>query len=115
MQSPVINLDVRAGTILRVTYCWQIQVGRPDGRRQSSDVPFDVAQGNRHISLREQTILDASTSGRNDSFMLYRIIIEQDEDGEFVAECPTLPGCTSQGHIRGEAVANIKDAIAGYL
>jgi predicted RNase H-like HicB family nuclease len=47
--------------------------------------------------------------------MLYRIIIEQDEDGEFVAECPTLPGCISQGHTRSEAVANIKDAIAGYL
>lgn len=47
--------------------------------------------------------------------MLYRIVIEQDEDGQFVAECPTLPGCISQGHNRDEAVANIKDAIAGYL
>ena len=47
--------------------------------------------------------------------MLYRIVIEQDEDGEFVAECPTLPGCISQGHTREEAVANIKDAITGYL
>jgi predicted RNase H-like HicB family nuclease len=47
--------------------------------------------------------------------MLYRIVIEQDEDGEFVAECPSLPGCISQGHTRDEAVANIKDAIAGYL
>jgi len=47
--------------------------------------------------------------------MLYRIIIEPDEDGEFVAECPSLPGCISQGHTREEAVTNIKDAIAGYL
>ena len=47
--------------------------------------------------------------------MLYRIVIEEDEDGEFVAECPSLPGCISQGHSRDEAVANIKDAIAGYL
>ena len=45
----------------------------------------------------------------------YRIIIEQDEDGAFVAECPVLPGCVSQGSTRDEAVANIKDAIAGYL
>ena len=45
----------------------------------------------------------------------YRIIIEQDEDGVFVAECPVLPGCVSQGSTRDEAVANIKDAIAGYL
>ncbi len=47
--------------------------------------------------------------------MLYRIVIEQDEDGQFVAECPALPGCISQGQSRDEAVANIKDAMAGYL
>ena len=47
--------------------------------------------------------------------MLYRIVIEQDEDGQFVAECPSLPGCISQGKSRDEAIANIKDAIAGYL
>jgi len=47
--------------------------------------------------------------------MLYRIVIEPDEDGVFVAECPTLPGCISQGRTRDEAIANIKDAIQGYL
>lgn len=47
--------------------------------------------------------------------MNYRIFIEQDEDGIFVADCPSLPGCISQGKTRGEAVENIKDAIAGYL
>ncbi len=47
--------------------------------------------------------------------MKYRIVIEQDEDGVFVAECPSLPGCISQGKTRSEALANIKDAIAGYL
>jgi predicted RNase H-like HicB family nuclease len=46
---------------------------------------------------------------------LCRVLIEQDEDGVFVAECPTLPGCVSQGATRDEAVTNIKDAIAGYL
>jgi predicted RNase H-like HicB family nuclease len=46
---------------------------------------------------------------------LYRVLIEQDEDGVFVAECPTLPGCVSQGLTRDEAVHNIKDAIAGYI
>jgi predicted RNase H-like HicB family nuclease len=45
----------------------------------------------------------------------FRIIIEPDEDGMFVAECPSLPGCISQGATRAEAVNNIKDAIAGYL
>lgn len=47
--------------------------------------------------------------------MKYRIIIEQDEDGMFVAECPNLPGCISQGKTRIEAIENIKDAIKGYL
>ena len=44
-----------------------------------------------------------------------RVSIEQDDDGVFVAECPSLPGCVSQGRTRDEAIANIKDAIAGYL
>ena len=43
------------------------------------------------------------------------MIIEPDEDGVFVAECPSLPGCISQGKTRDEALANIKDALAGYL
>ncbi len=47
--------------------------------------------------------------------MKYRILIEQDEDGIFVAECPSLPGCISQGTTRGEALENIQDAIKGYL
>ena len=47
--------------------------------------------------------------------MQYRILIEQDEEGIFVAECPTLPGCISQGKTRTEALENIKDAIKGYL
>jgi antitoxin HicB len=47
--------------------------------------------------------------------MHYRVVIEPDEDGVFVAECPALPGCVSQGRTRQEAVANIKDAIEGYL
>jgi antitoxin HicB len=47
--------------------------------------------------------------------MKFRVVIEPDEDGVFVAECPNLPGCISQGKTREEAVQNIKDAIAGYL
>ena len=47
--------------------------------------------------------------------MRYRILIEQDEDGVFVGECPSLPGCISQGKTRKETLANIQDAIKGYL
>ncbi|HXI85106.1 MAG TPA: type II toxin-antitoxin system HicB family antitoxin [Verrucomicrobiae bacterium] len=47
--------------------------------------------------------------------MRFRVIIEPDEDGVFVAECPALPGCVSEGKTREEAMANIRDAIQGYL
>ena len=47
--------------------------------------------------------------------MKYRVLIEQDEDGMYVAEVPILPGCISQGRTREEAVENIKEAIAAYL
>lgn len=47
--------------------------------------------------------------------MRFRILVKQDEDGIYVAEVPELPGCISQGKTREEAVANIKDAIGGYL
>jgi predicted RNase H-like HicB family nuclease len=47
--------------------------------------------------------------------MEYRVVVEPDEDGVFAAECPTLPGCISQGKTRAEALANIKDAMTGYL
>jgi len=47
--------------------------------------------------------------------MKFRVLIEPDEDGVFVAECPVLPGCISQGRTRAEAISNIQDAIQGYL
>jgi antitoxin HicB len=47
--------------------------------------------------------------------MKYRVLIEQDEDGVFAVECPSLPGCISQGKTREEALENIQDAIKGYL
>jgi len=47
--------------------------------------------------------------------MRFRILIEQDEDGVFIATCPSLPGCLSQGKTQAEARENIVDAIAGYL
>ena len=43
------------------------------------------------------------------------VIIYPGEDGYWVAECPSLPGCISQGKTREEAVANIKEAIEGYV
>jgi len=47
--------------------------------------------------------------------MKYRVIIEQDEDGIFIAEVPSLPGCISQGETRTEALKNIQEAIEVYI
>jgi predicted RNase H-like HicB family nuclease len=47
--------------------------------------------------------------------MRFTITIEQDEDGIFVAECPAIPGCISQGKTEKEALENIKDAIKQCL
>ena len=47
--------------------------------------------------------------------MKYRVIIERDEDGAYIAKCATLPGCISQGKTRNEALKNLKDAAKGYL
>lgn len=47
--------------------------------------------------------------------MKFVITLEQDEDSFFVASCPALPGCHSQGRTREEAIANITEAIRGYV
>lgn len=44
-----------------------------------------------------------------------QVIIYPGEDGYWVGECPSLPGCVSQGKTREEALANIKEAIQGYV
>jgi predicted RNase H-like HicB family nuclease len=43
--------------------------------------------------------------------MRFLVTIEQDEAGYYVAECPALPGCLSQGRSREEALGNIREAI----
>lgn len=47
--------------------------------------------------------------------MKFRVLIEQDEDGIYVAEVPALPGCLSDGPTREQALANVREAIALYL
>lgn len=44
-----------------------------------------------------------------------QVLIYPGEDGYWVAECPSLVGCVSQGATKQEAIANIKEAIAGYI
>ena len=44
-----------------------------------------------------------------------QVLIYPGEDGYWVAECPSLPGCISQGQTKEEAINNIKEAIQGYI
>ena len=44
-----------------------------------------------------------------------QVIVYPGEDGQWVAECPTLPGCISQGKTKEDAIGNIREAIEGYV
>ncbi|MHB9027116.1 MAG: type II toxin-antitoxin system HicB family antitoxin [Armatimonadota bacterium] len=44
--------------------------------------------------------------------MKFTVTLDRDEDGVWIAECPSIPGCVSQGKTRDEAIANVRDAIA---
>jgi predicted RNase H-like HicB family nuclease len=43
--------------------------------------------------------------------MKFNIVIDRDEDGYWISECPSIPGCASQGKTKDEAVTNIMEAI----
>jgi predicted RNase H-like HicB family nuclease len=47
--------------------------------------------------------------------MKFLVSIDRDEDGVWVAECPSIPGCISQGATKKEALANVAEAIGGCL
>ena len=44
--------------------------------------------------------------------MKLMVTIDRDEDGVWIVECPSIPGCVSQGDTKDEAIANIQEAIA---
>jgi predicted RNase H-like HicB family nuclease len=44
-----------------------------------------------------------------------QVVLYPGEDGYWVAECPSLPGCVTQGRTKDEALSNAKEAIQGYV
>ena len=58
---------------------------------------------------------DEQAFGDKERSPLRQVVIYPGEDGYWVAECPSLPGCISQGKSREEAVQNIREAILGYV
>jgi predicted RNase H-like HicB family nuclease len=47
--------------------------------------------------------------------MKLNVTLDRDEDGVWVVECPSIPGCVSQGQTREEALENIKDTMTACL
>ena len=43
------------------------------------------------------------------------VVLRRGEDGYWIAEVPSLPGCITQGKDRSEAIANIREAIEGWI
>ena len=43
------------------------------------------------------------------------VVLYRGEDGYWIVECPSLPGCVSQGKTKPEAIANIREAIEGWI
>ena len=44
-----------------------------------------------------------------------QVVLYPGEDQSWVAECPSLPGCISQGKTKDDAISNIREAIEGYI
>ncbi len=47
--------------------------------------------------------------------MKFTVTMDRDEDGVWVVECPSIPGCVSQGEAREAALENVNEAIAACL
>ncbi len=60
----------------------------------------------RHVAL-----LRAESGGPT----VRQVLLYRGEDGYWVAECPSLPGCLSQGQTKEEVLINIREAIEGYI
>ena len=78
---------------------------------RSTEQDTDSLQGRHALKVA----VSWASSQRRRSLMKFRIIVEPDEDGVFVATVPSLPGCVSQGTTRDEALRNVREAIEGYV
>jgi predicted RNase H-like HicB family nuclease len=58
---------------------------------------------------------DGIMEDKGDLLKMRQVLIYLGEDSYWVAECPSLPGCISQGKTKEEAIVNIKEAIQKYI
>jgi antitoxin HicB len=100
--SALVGLDPPVATIAGPT-------GRLTGRNRISAIAL-AARG-----TAVDPVLSSLETRSLEVQMKFRVLLQQDKDGGFVAEVPSLPGCISQGDTRTAALANIREAIEGYL
>ena len=72
-------------------------------------------EGSGSATIDDPTPLGGQLLFDEASRMTFTITLVQDEDGVFIAECPAIPGCVSQGTTPEEAETNIRDAIRQCL
>ena len=84
---------------------------------QRAIICLDAPIGSRGAMCPDGSLPEtpARRDSAKESTMRFRVLIETDEDGVFIATCPSLPGCVSQGKRRTEALVNIRDARAAYV
>ncbi len=67
-------------------------------------------------AIRRLLLRFESERGDDNATWTLTVRVQEDAlDGGWVAECPELPGCFSQGETRGEALSNLSDAVAGII
>src|SRR5712671_4418370 len=69
-------------------------------------LPLPRSRHSKDLAARQ----NGTTVGAVAKSQKFFVTLEQDKDGWFVAKCPGLPGCVSQGKTREEAIANIREA-----
>jgi predicted RNase H-like HicB family nuclease len=67
--------------------------------------------GNQTLNHPTYTTIKQNTLTENTLTMKFQITFDRDEDGIWIAECPAIPGCVSQGPTQAEALANVREAI----
>ena len=77
----------------------------------SATGPRDAAQIHAvHAGFVRRT-MSALLAAPDGTWPKFLVTVDRDEDGVWVAECPAIPGCVSQGGTRGEAAESIREAI----
>ena len=74
--------------------------------------PNEASFGFRGYPLKCRSVIALGRSLAKLPVMKFVTTLDRDEDGIWIAECPAIPGCVSQGSTRDEALANIREAIA---